>query len=101
MGRSLRRILEDPKAEVRDAIVSECVGVGGRLGQGHRMVRTDRYKYMLSGDNEEGFFDLRADPFEMRNLAGDAQHAAKLQSHRERMIAWMEQVGDTHKRPGK
>jgi arylsulfatase A-like enzyme len=101
MGQSLRKILEEPQANLRDAIVSECVGVGGKLGQGHRMVRTDRYKYMLSGDNEEGFFDLQADPYELRNLASESQHATELQAHRSRLTAWMEQVGDSHQRPGK
>ena len=53
---------------------------------------------MLSGDNEEGFFDLQADPYELQNLAGDPQHTTELQSHRERLIAWMDEVGDTHER---
>jgi arylsulfatase A-like enzyme len=99
MGRSLKKILEDPQAKVRDHIVSECVGVGGKLGQGHRMVRTERFKYMLSGDNEEALFDLEADPYELTNLARNAQHASALQSHRDQMIAWMDEVGDTHQRP--
>ena len=101
MGQSLRKILDDPAGEVRDAVVSECVGVGGKLGQGHRMVRTNQYKYMLSGDNEEAFFDLEADPHELHNLAGEARHAKQLQAHRDRLTAWMEQVGDAHERPGK
>jgi iduronate 2-sulfatase len=101
MGRSLRKILADPQAQVRDAMVSECVGVGGKPGQGHRMVRTDRFKYMLSGDNDEGFFDLQSDPYELRNLVDNARYAKELRSHRERMIAWMEEVGDTHERPNK
>jgi uncharacterized sulfatase len=101
MGRSLRTILDDPQATIREAIVSECVGVGGKLGQGHRMVRTDRYKYMLSGDNEEGFYDMQADPYELTNLVADPRQAAEVQSHRQRLIAWMDQVGDMHARPGR
>ena len=62
-------------------------------------MRTDRFKYMLSGDNEEGFFDLTADPYELDNLAGDPLYAKDLQNHRNRLIAWMQQVGDTHDRP--
>jgi arylsulfatase A-like enzyme len=99
MGRSLKKILEDPDAKLRDAIVSECVGVGGKLGQGHRMVRTDRFKYVLSGDNDEGFFDLEVDPYELHNRANDAQYMAEIQSHRKRLIAWMDEVGDSHERP--
>jgi arylsulfatase A-like enzyme len=99
MGQSLRKVLTDPAAVLRDAVVSECVGVGGKLGQGHRMVRTDRFKYMLSGDNDEGFFDLQADPYELHNLASDTHYAKELQDHRNRLSAWMDQVGDTHERP--
>lgn len=99
MGRSLRKLLADPDVEIHDSIVSECVGVGGKPGQGHRMVRTNQYKYMLSGDNEEGFFDLRADPHELHNLAADARYAEELKAHRARLIDWMERVGDGHERP--
>jgi len=101
MGRSLRKNLQDPDAKLRDAIVSECIGVGGKLGQGHRMVRTDRFKYMLSGDNEEGFFDLQSDPYELHNLTGDSRYTSELQSHRQRLIAWMDEVGDTHQQSAK
>lgn len=99
MGQSLRTIIEAPLAKLRDSIVSECVGVGGQLGQGHRMVRTERFKYMLSGDNEEALFDLHADPFELNNLASGERQIAELQSHRKLLSAWMDRVGDTHARP--
>jgi arylsulfatase A-like enzyme len=101
MGKSLRPVLENPEAGLRDAVVSECVGVGGKLGQGHRMVRTDRFKYMLSGDNEEAFYDLAADPYELHNLTGEPQSQPQIEKHRQRLVAWMEAVGDTHQRPGK
>ena len=100
-GKSLRPVLQDPQAKVRDAIVSECVGVGGKLGQGHRMVRTDRFKYMLSGDNEEALFDLESDPYEQHNLLGDPRYQEQLQAHRQQLITWMDSVGDTHERPGR
>lgn len=99
MGKSLRAVLEDPTATVREAVVSECIGVGGKLGQGHRMVRTDRFKYMLSGDNDEAFFDLQADPYELKSVVAEARYRAELHDHRRRLAVWMEQVGDTHRRP--
>jgi len=99
MGKSLRPLLENPSATIRECVFSECVGVGGQLGQGHRMVRTDRYKYILSGDNEEGFYDLQVDPYELNNLIADPQSLQPVQSHRQRLIKWMQSVGDTHQRP--
>ena len=100
MGSSLRKLLDDPQGSIRQAIFSECIGVGGKAGQGHRMVRTDRFKYMLSGDNEEGLYDLQADPYEMHNLASDPQYTTVLKSHRDQLVAWMTQVDDTHALPG-
>jgi hypothetical protein len=65
------------------------------------MVRTDRFKYMLSGDNEEAFYDLAVDPYELHNLIGEPQSQQQIEKHRQRLVAWMEAVGDTHQRPGK
>ncbi len=63
---SLRPILNIPTATVRDTVVSECAGPGEkRVGIGHRMARTDHFKYILSSSDEEAFFDLRSDPYEI------------------------------------
>ncbi len=101
MGQSLRKIIEHPDTKLRDSIASECVGVGGQLGQGHRMVRTEHFKYIFSGDNEEALYDLRTDPFELKNLAVNSADAGPLQTHRNLLTSWMNQVGDTHARPAK
>ena len=52
MGKSLRPIVNAPDATVREYVMTECVGPQeNRLGTGHRMVRTDHFKYMLSTDD--------------------------------------------------
>lgn len=43
---------------------------------------------------EEELYDLRADPWEMRNLAGDDAHAATLAKLRSILKGWIEQTGD-------
>lgn len=83
----------------RDYVASECVGVGGKPGMGHRMVRTDRWKYVLTDVNDEGLFDGESDPYEMVNLAADPAHTETLAAMRARMNEWMDQTGDTHARP--
>ncbi|MDE0262181.1 MAG: sulfatase [Bryobacterales bacterium] len=43
---------------------------------------------------EEELYDLREDPWEMRNLAGDASHAATLAELRSILKEWIAQTGD-------
>ena len=95
MGKSLRPILRDATATVRDHVVSECVGPPEkRVGTGHRMVRTDRYKYILSSSDEEAFFDLQGDPFELTNRVADPSLRAELEHHRRLLRDWMTRVGE-------
>jgi arylsulfatase A-like enzyme len=95
MGKSLRPILASPSAAVRDYVVSECVGPPERrVGTGHRMVRTDRFKYILSSSDEEAFFDLRADPFELDNVIRDPARAEEISRHRRMLREWMSAVGE-------
>jgi N-sulfoglucosamine sulfohydrolase len=49
----------------------------------------------------EELYDLAADPFELRNLAADPRHAARLVALRADLDAWMKQQGDTQTVYGK
>lgn len=100
MGKSLRPILASPSATVRDYVVSECVGPPERrVGTGHRMVRTDRFKFILSSSDEQAFFDLRTDPFELRNLIGDPALTGEIDRHRGMLREWTALVGETRLPP--
>ena len=68
----------------------------GGLGTRGRMVRTERYKYIVYswGKHREQLFDLEADPGEMVNLAVEARHQGVLARHRELLAAWVEKTGD-------
>ncbi len=95
MGKSLVPILKDPAAKVRDEIVSEGEGrTENRLGTGHRMVRSDRFKYILSSSNEEAFFDLKNDPYEMKNLIASPELKDEIERHRKILADWMTSVGE-------
>lgn len=88
-----------------------------------RAVRTERFKYIrnfeigfaveVPGDVEEGeifrshvelyhgaahpvleLFDLEADPWEQKNLAGDAQYADEERSLQQTLWRWMEETDD-------
>jgi len=95
MGKSLRPILASPSAALRDYVVSECVGPPERrVGTGHRMVRTDCFKYILSSSNEDAFFDLRTDPFELDNVICDPARSEEVSRHRRMLREWMSDVGE-------
>jgi arylsulfatase A-like enzyme len=95
MGKSLRPILEQPTATVRDHAISECVGPPDRrLGTGHRMVRTDHLKYILSSSDEEAFFDLSSDPYELKNLIADPAQKDEIELHSKLLHEWSASVGE-------
>lgn len=95
MGKSLCPVMQSPEAKVRDYVVSESVGPPeNRVGTGHRMVRTDHFKYMLSSSDEEAFFDLRADPFEMKNLIAEPELKYEIERHRAMLHEWSVSVGE-------
>ena len=95
MGKSLLPILESPMATVRDHVVTECVGPPDkRLGTGHRMVRTDHLKYILSSSDEEAFFDLRSDPYELKNVIADVSQKDEIERHRKLLHDWSASVGE-------
>ena len=98
-GRSLVPLLSRPGAPFRTSVASESVGVGGRLGEGHRMIRTQTWKYVLSGTNEEALYHERWDPYERVDLVGTGTAQEALHEMRALMRAWMDAVGDTHERP--
>lgn len=95
MGKSLCPLLDKPTATVRDHVISECVGPPDRrLGTGHRMVRTDHSKYILSSSDEEAFFDLSSDPYELKTLIADASQKDEIERHRKLLREWSASVGE-------
>jgi N-sulfoglucosamine sulfohydrolase len=44
----------------------------------------------------EELFDVQSDPDELRNLAGDAAHAAVLADMRARLARWQSETNDVH-----
>lgn len=95
MGKSLVPVLDNPAATVRDHIITECVGPpDSRLGVGHRMVRTDHFKCILTGSDEEAFFDLQTDPYEMKNLIAAPELKGEIDRHRAMLKEWSASVGE-------
>ena len=94
MGKSLLPLFKDPGAAHRTTVFSECVGADGKLGEGHRMARGDRWKLILSDRDEEFLFDQQKDPFELNNRIADPELAPVLDQLRSELSEWMKKLGD-------
>ncbi|MEM7603419.1 MAG: sulfatase/phosphatase domain-containing protein, partial [Verrucomicrobiota bacterium] len=69
-GESLRPVLKDPKATVREAAFS----VNQKSGH---FLRTDQWAYMKYKDGSEELYDMETDPDQFANLAEKSDFAAK------------------------
>ncbi len=95
-GSSLRPLIEDPNAGWRGFAVTELINNPDNLAEKGRMLRTRNYKYTVHsiGENREQLFDLRHDPGEMYNLAGQPEARAILYHHRELLKEWIRKTDD-------
>ena len=89
LGRSLRSVAETQGDNARRPYVVAENNTG-------RMIRSDHYKYCVytSGKIRESLVDLRADPGEMKNLAGKAGFEKHLNRHREFLKQWIRESND-------
>ncbi len=96
MGISLVPLLENPQAPFREIVFSECTGVDGKPGDGHRMARAHNWKYVLSDIGEEYFFNEQSDPWELNNLIESQDSGTKiaLSELQNALTNWMEKIGD-------
>jgi len=93
-GRSVRALAEGREVDDwPDQVVVET-----RAG---RMIRTDRFKYIVyqDGEHREQLIDLEQDPGEMTNLAEDPKHREVLEDHRRRLRRWVDETGDEIAKP--
>jgi arylsulfatase len=93
-GRSLLTIARNPHAEWRPWIDLEhdvCYSVDN-----HWNALTDgRWKFIFHANSgEEQLFDLSADPYELEDLAGDANHGRELNLWRSRLVEHLAARGE-------
>ena len=89
-GRSVAAALRNPKTQLRDSMFFA-------YRQFQRGVRTDRWKlalYNAGGQRTTQLFDLRTDPWETRNLAGETAQAARVRELTALLRAWMKKTDD-------
>ncbi len=99
-GVSLRPLVENPNAATqeswRDHLVLE---INDRTEV--RMVRSDRYKYIVyaKGESREQLFDMDADPGEANNLVQQPEMKGVVEAHRSMLRDWIKQTNDTFALP--
>ena len=59
-----------------------------------RMIEVDGLKYVWHKDDKAELFDLRADPYESRNLAGESERMADLEQLHGALVAMMRDLDD-------
>jgi len=92
-GRSLIPWLKGEAPDWPDSIYSQFHGDEYSLCS-LRMVRNDKWKYVYYPDGLDELYDMRADPFELRNLAQDPDYGGPLRQMKDLLAQWMEQVKD-------
>jgi choline-sulfatase len=84
-GDSLVRDLKEP-AKTRDTAVFSEFALRGAAAK--YMIRRGDYKLNYHVNDTPEFFNLKDDPKEMRNLATNPSHAAKLEELKSQLFAW-------------
>lgn len=59
-----------------------------------RAIRNERYQYVWNPQAINDLHDLDPDPYEMKNLAGDAPYPASESQLHHQLMMWLAQIGD-------
>lgn len=84
-GKSLKPVLADPAARVKDAAFTQVNRKGQKTGSGSGLsVRTERWRYTTWDEGKEGeqLYDMQNDPGETTNLASQNASATVLEDLR-------------------
>jgi arylsulfatase A-like enzyme len=73
-GISLVPLLGDAGVPTRDRFVVEFLGFAPNVPP-YSALRTERYLYVEYRDGSRELYDLRADPFQLRNMLGEGGRA--------------------------
>jgi arylsulfatase A-like enzyme len=99
-GESLLKLCRDPQSTWRETIDLEhdiCYSPRNNWNA----LTDGKMKYIFHAyDGEEQLFDLRQDPHETRDLAGDAASAPALQAWRQKMVQHLAPRGDFYVKGG-
>ena len=89
-GMSLVPVMADARRKLRRTLLLAYTHI-------HRGVREERWKlieHVVDGERTTQLFDLRADPFEMNNLAGEAACIEHRQRLGKELLRWRDELDD-------
>lgn len=92
-GTSLRPLVAGETLPWRDAVVTECSGIGSVLFS-QRMIRKGNYKYVFNVGDIDELYDLQNDPYEMENLVDHDGYQQILNEMRLALFDWMLENND-------
>lgn len=95
-GVSVKAVIDDLGVGGRNYLVSQLSPDTKQLDMKGRMVRTDRFKYVVfsEGENAEMFFDMDRDSGEKVNLVQDPIFSDEVARHRLLLHDWIQVTGD-------
>ena len=96
-GQDLSAVVTGKREKGPDAAFFQIFGPyrAGGVAAGWRAIRTEQYLYARYETEPWLLYDLKNDPYEMKNLAADPAAAAVRNELDGRLRAWMEKAGDS------
>ena len=92
-GQSFLSICSNKDDKWRDDLMCETNGHFNILIG--RMIITDRYKYIFNDKDKDELYDLKEDPFELKNLIDDQKYEELLIDMNNRLEKWRQKTNDT------
>ncbi|MHA1255788.1 MAG: sulfatase-like hydrolase/transferase [Promethearchaeota archaeon] len=91
-GQSFLPICANKDDKWRDDLMCETNGhFNIHIG---RMIVTDQYKYIFNDRDNDELYDLKEDPFELKNLIDDQKYAEVLINMKNRLEKWRQKTDD-------
>ena len=93
-SRSFAGLLDTPDAVPEEWTRGFAEYFGGRMLLTQRVVWDGDYKYVFNGFDEDEFYDLEKDPYEMVNLISSHEHAEAIKHMVKLMWKYVKKTGD-------
>ena len=91
-GQSLLPLCTQQDIEWREDLM--CETHGHYIVHAGRLIVTDRYKYVWNDDDMDELYDLKKDPFELKNLINNNEQTDLIINMKTRLEKWRQKTGD-------